>query len=116
MDDIVQQLRDENDRLRERIRQLTDDLAPAVDVPIEYGLTATEARLFAHLTTRTRATKRGLYAAAYAHLTDEWPDESTVESHLSRLRRKVAPFGWQLRSERFAGYWIERGYTVSSDG
>jgi len=108
VDDLVARLREENERLHDRIRDLVADLAPALDVPPEYGLTATEQRLFAHLSSRRQCTKRGLFAAAYGHMLDDQPDESTIESHLSKMRRKLAPFGLSIRGERFAGYRLER--------
>jgi len=102
--DVIQQMREEIDRLRERIRVLEAALAPALDIPIEYGLTATEGRLFAHLSARPQVTKRGLYLAAYGDWTDETPDEAVIESHVCRLRRKLLPFGFRIIGERFAGY------------
>ena len=35
---------------------------------------------------------------------DEPPVENVLESHISKLRRKIAPFGYAIRNERFMGY------------
>jgi two-component system, cell cycle response regulator CtrA len=104
MADDLHLLRNENAALRERIRQLENILVPTIDVPIEFGLTATETRVFAHLLTRSLVSKRALHTAAYGHLIDEAPDESVLESHISKLRRKLRPHGFQIENERFAGY------------
>lgn len=107
-DDLVARLRRENADLRERIRQLECAIAPDIDVPAEYRLTATEARIFACLASRPLCSKRNLHADAYGHLMDEAPSEQVLESHISKLRRKIAPFGWRIRSERFLGYRMAR--------
>lgn len=104
MDDMVEALLDENENLRERIRQLEEVLCPTIDVPVEYGLTATEMRLFSHLLTKPLVTKRGLHAAAYGDWIDETPDETVIESHVCKLRRKIKKYGFQIKNERFAGY------------
>lgn len=102
--DLVDRLQDEVARLRERICELEAILTPGIDVPVEFRLTATEARIFAHLTSKALCTKRSIHAAAYGHLFDEAPDESVLESHICKLRRKIKPFGFAITSERFAGY------------
>jgi two-component system cell cycle response regulator CtrA len=102
--DLVHALRDENASLRERIRQLEDQLVPSIDIPVEWRLTATEQRLFAHLASRKISTKSSLHAAAYGHLLGDPPPDAVIESHLSKMRRKLRPHGYQIRNERFAGY------------
>jgi two-component system cell cycle response regulator CtrA len=104
MDDLVEALRDEVERLRSCVRELDSLLAPEIAIPPEYRLTATEQRLFACLSARALCTKRHLHAAAYGHWIDEAPDETVIESHVCKLRRKIKPFGFQIKSERFAGY------------
>jgi two-component system cell cycle response regulator CtrA len=107
MDDLLAQALIEIDVLKERIRELEDALAPAIDVPVEYGLTATEMRIFAHLVARPLATKRSLQLAAYGHWIDEMPAENIVESHISKMRHKIKRFGFTVECERFAGYRLD---------
>jgi two-component system cell cycle response regulator CtrA len=109
MDDIVTQLKAENDELRERVRQLCDLLSPPDFVPpLEWGLTATEARIFAHLKSREQAFKETIHAAAYGHMAGETPELNVVESHISRLKRKIAKQGYQIIARRFEGYRLVR--------
>lgn len=105
MDDLVETQRVEIEMLRERVRQLLDALAPAEFVPpIEWGLKATEIRIFCHLKTRPLATKESVFAAAYGHWLDEPPAINTIESHISKMRRKLRRHGLDVRGERFVGY------------
>ena len=104
MDDLVETLRNEVERLRSRVRELEEILAPEIEIPVEWRLTATEARLFSHLSSRPLCTKHSLHAAAYGHWIDEPPDQTVLESHICKLRRKIRPYGYAIRNERFAGY------------
>lgn len=105
MDDLLEIQRVEIETLRERVRQLLDALAPAEFLPpIEWGLKATEARIFCHLKTRPLATKESVHAAAYGHMTEETPALNTVESHICKMRRKLRRHGLDVKGERFVGY------------
>lgn len=105
MDELIQAQQREIEMLRERLRQALDLLAPSeFSAPPEWGLCATEARIFAHLQTKPLVTKDSLMVAAYGHMIDEPPVENVLESHISKLRRKIAPFGYAIRNERFMGY------------
>ncbi|ANM12076.1 helix-turn-helix domain-containing protein [Rhizobium sp. N324] len=107
MDELVDILRAENETLRERIRQLEALLLPEdIAIPLEWGLRNAERRLFAALTTREIANKDLLYEALYGDRRDldDEIDANVVESHMSRLRKKVKPFGVVISGERFVGY------------
>ncbi|MBB3608643.1 hypothetical protein FHX11_001575 [Rhizobium sp. BK602] len=51
-------------------------------------------------------TKDMLWAALYGdrHDLDCDPSENVIESHVSKMRRKLKPFGIVVRSQRFVGY------------
>ena len=105
MDDLVRVQQEEIEMLRERLQQALDLLAPVeFAAPLEWGLCATEARIFAHLRTRPLVTKASLMVAAYGHWIDEPPDANVLESHISKLRRKVKHYGYSIKGERFMGY------------
>lgn len=107
MDDLLHIQADEIETLRERIRQLVDALAPSeFSPPLEWGLTATESRLYAHLRSRPLSTKDALAMAAYGHWIGETPDPQVIESHISKMRRKLRRHGQDVKSERFKGYWL----------
>lgn len=105
MDDLVAVQKREIEILRERLREALAALAPdEFAAPLSWGLTATESRIFAHLRTKPRVTKSSLMIAAYGHWIDEMPPENVLESHISKMRHKVRRYGFEIHSERFAGY------------
>lgn len=107
MDDLVGILRAENETLRERVRQLESLLLPEdIAIPLEWGLVNAERRIFAALTTREIVNKDLLYEALYGDRLDldHEIDVNVVESHMSKLRKKVRPFGVEISGERFVGY------------
>ncbi|MGO8093195.1 helix-turn-helix domain-containing protein [Rhizobium leguminosarum] len=106
-DELVAILRQENETLRERIRQLEALLLPDdVVVPAEWQMPNAERRIFAALTMRDIVTKDMLYEALYGDRLDldKEPERNVVESHVSKLRKKLRPFGVVIISERFTGY------------
>ncbi|RUM06788.1 winged helix-turn-helix domain-containing protein [Rhizobium chutanense] len=107
MDDLVDILRTENETLRERVRQLEALLLPEdIEIPIEWRLVNAERRIFAALTRREIVTKDMLYEALYGDRLDldKEIEINCVESHVSKLKRKVKPFGVVIISRRFVGY------------
>lgn len=53
-------------------------------------------------------TRESLFAAVYGRL--DGPEyEEVIESHVSKLRKKVATLGIAILSERFKGYWLKIG-------
>lgn len=104
-DDLVIRQQMEIETLRERVRQLEDILAPAaVDVPIEWRLTASEARVFAHLTTRVVATKQSIMAALYSDRPDDDPEMRIVDVFICKIRKKIEPFGVNIQTVWGQGY------------
>ncbi|MBX5015927.1 winged helix-turn-helix domain-containing protein [Rhizobium lentis] len=107
MDDLVDILKAEIETLRERVRQLEALLLPEdIVIPLEWGLVNAERRCFAALTKRDVVTKDFLYQALYGDRLDLDQDIAlnVVESHMSKLRKKVRPFGVVITGERFVGY------------
>lgn len=107
MDNIVVALREENERLRARVKELEARLTPeGVRIEHAWGLVRAERRLFAALVGREQASKEYLHDALYGDRMDldDVPALSGVESHMSKLRRKLRPFGIQIIAKRFEGY------------
>lgn len=105
MDDLFNQMQDSLERLRERVRQLEDALCPqSVQIPVEWRLTGSEARVFAHLTTRDVATKSGLMLAMYSDRVDDEPEMKIVDVFVCKLRRKLRPFSIEIRTVWGQGY------------
>lgn len=91
--------------LRERIRQLEEALMPSnTIIPVEWQLTAAEARVFAHLTTREMATKRNIMFALYSDRIDEEPEIKIVDVFVCKLRKKLKPFNVQINTVWGQGY------------
>lgn len=106
MDELIESQRSEIDFLRERVRQLENAIMPpSVEIPLEWRLPRCEARLFSMLTQRETITKETLYLALYGDRFDahDYPVE-LVESHMSKMRKRLRPFGVEITCQRFVGY------------
>jgi two-component system cell cycle response regulator CtrA len=98
IDDLLQIQRHRIGQLEERIRQLEEALMPAsVRIPIEYGLTATEARVFSHLASREFGTRQSIMLALYSDRIEE-PEEKIVDVFVCKLRRKLNRFGVRIET------------------
>lgn len=94
MMDELRSLREENESLRERVRQMRDELAsPDLVVPRALRLTPSEEIVFRHLLTRDLASRRSIAMALWSDRSGDEPDEVIISVHICRLRRK-------LRAER----------------
>lgn len=101
---LVQQLREENELLRERVRQLEEALVPpSCVVPKAWGLTGKEARVFAHLTTRNIASRQSIMMALYSDRLEE-PDAQVITTYICKLRAKLKPFGVTITNVWGQGY------------
>jgi len=106
MDDLIKAQREEIDLLRERVSQLEEALMPSdINVPIEWQLPRCEARIFSMLTQRETVTKETLHLVLYGDRFDahNYPVE-LVESHMSKMRKRLRVFGVEILSRRFVGY------------
>lgn len=94
--------------LRERVRQLEEALAPStITVPLEWRLTGSEARVFAHLTTRHVATKQSIMMALYSDRANEDPEMKIVDVFICKMRKKLTPFGIVIATVWGQGYALE---------
>lgn len=84
----------ENDALRERVAELETILyGDGWHVPLEWGLTASEARVMGVLISREFATKNAIMAALYRDLARDEAEAKIVDVFICKMRKKVAPFG-----------------------
>ncbi len=107
MDSLITALREENERLRARVKELEALLTPeSVRIDEAWGLVRAEKRVFAALASRDRVSKEHLYDALYGDRIDldNPPPIACVESHVSKMRRKLRPFGIEVTARRFEGY------------
>lgn len=105
---MIDTLRAENESLREEVRQLRDLLAPETTVvPIEWGLTPTETRVYAHLASRERATKESIYQALYSGAVGENVEIKIIDVFVCKIRKKLRPFGVRIATIWGVGYRLE---------
>lgn len=109
MDDLLEKQQTRIWLLEERIRFLEEVLTPTnVVIPLEWRLTAAEARVFSHLTTKPQCTKESIMAALYGLKpnTDE-PEIKIVDVFVCKLRKKLRPFGVKIVTVWGQGYGLQ---------
>lgn len=104
--EVVEQ---ENLLLRERIAFLEAILIDCVRLPVEWGLTQQETRVFGTLVNREVATKDAVMAALYS---DRAGAEGEVEPKIvdvfvCKIRKKLKPFGIEIRTVWGQGYALK---------
>jgi two-component system cell cycle response regulator CtrA len=109
MDTLIEQQQTRIWELEERVRQLEEALSPrAVSIPVEWGLTTSEARMFAHLTTKPHCSKDSLMAALYGlKPDDDEPEVKIVDVFVCKMRRKLKPFGVEIITIWGQGYSLK---------
>lgn len=104
--EVVEQ---ENLLLRERIAFLEAILIDCARLPMEWGLTQQETRVFGTLVNRELATKDAVMAALYS---DRAGAEGEVEPKIvdvfvCKIRKKLKPFGVEIRTVWGQGYTLD---------
>lgn len=99
-------LRIENEELRERVRQLEEALCPPLEAPGHLGLSATQARMFSALLARESVSNDALALCVFGPSNGAVAPE-TIRVHISRLRKKIDPYGYRIRSIHYLGYRLE---------
>lgn len=108
----------EIDRLQEQVRQLLEALAPStVMVPPEWGLTATQMRVFAHMTTRDLVSRNSLMIALYGSRPHDHPNEEIISVFVAKIRRKLEPYGVRIKTVWGQGFSLvdRRKYVASRE-
>ncbi len=108
-DDLVRQLKEENEILRERVALFEREFMGAELVfPVEWGLTATEQRVLGVLINRPQATKAQIMMGIYRVTGgDDEADIRIVDVFVCKVRKKLQPFGITIRTLWGAGYAID---------
>lgn len=109
MDDarLLEILRAENEALRERVAALEAVLIGEKRLPVEWRLTGSEARVFGVIASRELATKDAIHAALYGLDIDGGAEEKIVDVFVCKIRKKLAPFGINIRTEWGRGWFID---------
>ncbi len=95
MDSLITALREENERLRARVKELEALLTPeSVRIDEAWGLVRAEKRVFAALASRDQVSKEHLYDALYGDRIDL--DNPAVLNDDSRLRQLISPTRYEM--------------------
>lgn len=107
MDEIARAkaLEAENDRLTQRVDQLEALIGiSGVVLPMEWRLTASEARVMGVLLKRELATKDAIMAALYRADARDEAEMKIVDVFICRIRKKLKPFGVEIITVWGQGY------------
>jgi two-component system cell cycle response regulator CtrA len=111
VDARLEALEAENLRLLDRIdmleRALGSDAGPLF--PVEFGLTGSEAKVLNLLMLRDAVCKDGFMDAIYRGRGDDEPEVKIIDVFICKLRRKIRPFGVEIKT-----IW-GRGYQMAPD-
>lgn len=100
-------LREENDELRERVRQLTEQLAStSFQFPPEARLTPTQSTITRHLLTRDLITRESTNTLLYSARASDEPLPNNIDVQISRIREKLVPYGIQIENIYGKGWRI----------
>lgn len=104
-DQLIATLEEENDTLREQVRQL-EQIAYNTEwvCPVELCLTPTEARLVAALMTRELCTTEHLHLATSRDGLEAETDRKIVDVFVCKARKKLEPFGIKIHTHWGLGY------------
>ena len=109
LDPQIRELRILLERREEELRQLKEATRSSFVFPSEVGLTLTEGRIV----TRMLSASPGVLSTEQlmvicAKNPERQPCEKTIHVHVSRIRRKLAPYDIVIRNVREEGYGIEK--------
>lgn len=86
----VARLIEERDNLKEMVRQMEEALSPCFALPTEWGLTRTEERFLRAIRSASpNVTHRERAMSAVYGLSDEVPQDRTLDVHLTKIRAKL---------------------------
>lgn len=104
--DTIEALRERIAILEEENRQLNELLVPSIIFPVEWALAVGEARILATLYgARGWVGQQRLLHALTFQVGGRWtePDRAGIDVRLSRMRKKLGPYGIEILSARGVG-------------
>lgn len=96
-------LQEENDELREKVRQLEEIIGFHLRAPVAFGLNRHEEMVLGALTKRDRMTKEQIMMALYSDRIES-PDIRIIDVYICRLRKKLKEFGIEITTIWGIGY------------
>ncbi len=109
LSNYVAAVEEENDMLRERVRQLEELLWISVEVPLLFGLSGKEGGLLNLLMSRPLLTKEQALDCLYFDRPNDTPELKIINVFICKLRRKLSKFGVTIDTA-----W-GRGYSMSGE-
>ena len=106
IDDRIEALEAENERLRDRIFILESDLGHQFRTPIEWCLTGQESRIFGVLMAREVATKSNIMNALYGGMDEA--EIKIVDVFMCKIRAKLKRFGIAIETRWGEGYYMTK--------
>lgn len=103
---VVRRLRDENEELHEQLRQMQQVLTPPFIAPYEWHLTKYETKVLSSLLSAKFISKERLFVSLYRDYNDP-PTDSNLRVLVSKLRKKLSPFGVVIKFIWGQGYLLE---------
>jgi len=104
-DTYIATIEAENELLRERVKQLEQEVGFRIEVPLIFGLTGSEARILGVLLKREVATKETLLLATTKDATGNLaPEIKIVDVFICKMRKKLTPFGIVIETVWGQGY------------
>lgn len=101
----MRELEDENLRLRSRLREFEKHVFAEWVPPAWLPMPRSEIIVLQVLLKHERVSAELLWAALYSRR-DEPPLDTSHQSHVSKAKKKLEPFGVEIKSARFLGYWM----------
>ena len=106
--EALARLREENEILQERVRQLEDALMPKVNPPDGCHLSPSELAIYRHLHLGRVASREQLNFLLYSHRRDEPESFHIVDVFVARLRRKLVSHGITIENVWGQGWKMVR--------
>lgn len=103
---VVKRLLAENEELHEQVRQLKQVLTPPFIAPYEWHLTRYETQILSSLLSAKLISKERLLVSLYSDYNDP-PTDNNLRVLVSKLRKKLSPFGVVIKFIWGQGYLLE---------
>lgn len=102
----IEALTARNEALQMRVEQLEAAMGMDLLPPVEWLLTATEARVLGVLMVRECATKDAIMAALYRDVNRDEAQIKIVDVFVCKIRSKLRRFGVEIQTRWGVGYYL----------
>lgn len=105
----LRRAQDRIEELEEEVRQLRDLLAPSLGFPRDFRLTPIEEKILSAIYARAPAVvaHERIRAAVYPD-PDTAPETNVIDVRVSSIRRKLKPYGIEIKNRWGEGLYLDR--------